>query len=189
MIYIYGLVDPREPDHVRYIGAAESIDEENCLDLYGCNVMNKDRRWWIMNLKNEKIKPQIKILKKVKDNLYNHMKKLIYNYYTNGHELFNIKFWIMPIRKPNKLDEVRLKIQLKKLRNTFPAKNFIGNHDGNFWVVGCDDFDFYVNDKKFKVFRGILRKKLSFPVIFCYTSNAEPERRMKAEKEFNIKYI
>ena len=95
----------------------------------------------------------------------------------------------MPTRKPTKVEEVHVKVTLKKLRATFADKNFIGHHDGNFWCISCDDFDFYMNDKKFTVWKKILRKKVKFPIIFSYSSNAEPERRKEYESQFKIKLL
>jgi len=174
MAIIYGLIDPREPDHIRYVGTISKMDKAKCLDSLGSNVLNKDRRWWIMNLEAVGLEPIIVEIEKVKEDLYYHTRAVIRDLRQNGHELFNSKYWVME-KKMNKLERVKIMIALKKLRKLFPEANFVGMWNGWNWHIMCDDFEFYMHNKKFKIWKGLTRKKLKFYTVFCYSSKAKED--------------
>lgn len=189
MITIYGLVDPREPDHIRYIGAVEGTpDLEKCCSL-DLMIQNKDRRHWLLNLKSEGISPKIKIIQKTVNDLYYGLRTQISKHYEQGHKLFNAKLWVMS-KQPNKIDEVRITIMMRKLRSLYPDKKFIAQFNGvDWWSIMCNDFDFYMKDKKFKVWKDIFRKKnKSFVFIFCYCSKADKtlEELRKQYKDYKF---
>ena len=175
MIFIYGLIDPRDPGHVRYIGSTTKISLENCY-YQDVNAINTTRRKWLNGLKSDGIIPEIKQIVKLKDgeDLYYHLKFAIREFHERGHKLYNIKNWLME-RKVNKIEMIKIKIILRNLREKFKECKIIGMHDGWRWHIMCNDFEFYMHDKKFKVWKKIIHKKNKFDFVFCYSSKADKD--------------
>lgn len=170
---IYGLVDPREPDHVRYIGAFIS-EPSKLIEEDFSNIFNGDRKRWLRLLKSEGVLPEVVILQEGVDDLYYTLKQMVREYWNGGHQLFNLKHWVMT-KKVNKLDQVRIKVMIGKLRKLFPEVNFVAMYDENNWNVMCNDYEFYTKNKKFKVWKKLLHKKTPIKFVFCYSSNANKE--------------
>lgn len=92
--YIYGLVDPREPDHIRYVGKSNNPTRRLSKHIRGAmNYVghNWPKEHWIRELSREGANPEHRVLLKVgRDHWEYYEKHLIEKLPEKDHELLNI---------------------------------------------------------------------------------------------------
>lgn len=80
--YIYGLINPRKPEHIKYIGkTVRKLELRLTAHLQEAKTKNNKRTSWINHLRKQNIKPKIIVIEIIKIDLLNEREIYWISYY------------------------------------------------------------------------------------------------------------
>lgn len=79
--YVYGLIDPRKPNHIKYIGKTKNVKRRFTLHLYTRNKENTYKAKWIKSLIEQSVKPEIVVIEVTDSETINERERFWIAYY------------------------------------------------------------------------------------------------------------